>query len=188
MSYIELLGTAIGLLYLWYEYHASRWVWVTGIIMPAIYIYVYWQAGLYADFAINIYYVLAAGYGWWAWQRRKGNDQQTYISVTRCPRKKAWALTFVALILWGAIGILLLTLTNSNVPWSDSFTTALGIVGMYMLARKYLEQWWVWVAVDAVCVVLYIYKGLYPTAALYALYTGIAMAGYYKWKKLCLMP
>ena len=74
--------------------------------------------------------------------------------------------------------------TDSNVPWCDAFTTALSIIGMWMLARKYLEQWWVWMVVDVVCVGLYIYKGLYFTAALYALYAVVAVMGWANWKRL----
>ena len=82
------------------------------------------------------------------------------------------------------IAWLLINFTDSNVPWLDSFTTALSIVGMWMLARKYVEQWWAWIGVDAVSTGLYIYKGLDFTAALYGLYTIIAIFGYFKWKKL----
>ena len=82
------------------------------------------------------------------------------------------------------IAWVLINFTDSNVPWLDSFTTALSIVGMWMLARKYVEQWWAWIGVDAVSTGLYIYKGLDFTAALYGLYTIIAIFGYFKWKKL----
>ena len=99
--------------------------------------------------------------------------------------KRSWlkaTLMYVAaqfLIVW-----ILLNYTDSNVPWCDAFTTALSIVGMWMLARKYIEQWWVWIVVDIVCAGLYIYKELYFTAILYALYAIIAIFGYRKWKQL----
>jgi nicotinamide mononucleotide transporter len=83
------------------------------------------------------------------------------------------------LIVW-----ILISYTDSNVPWWDAFTTALSIVGMWMLARKYIEQWWVWIVVDVVCAGLYVYKELYFTAVLYALYAIIAIFGYRKWKQL----
>lgn len=181
---LEVVGVLIGLLYLWLEYKASMWVWMTGIIMPAIYIVVYYRAGLYADFGINIYYVLAGVYGLWAW--RYGRKESEELPITRCPRNRYAILSLAFLVLLVGIYAILDRFTDSNVPWADSFTTALSIVGMYMLARKYVEQWLCWIVVDAVCVPLYIYKELTPTAALYALYTIIAIAGYYKWKRLCL--
>ena len=77
-----------------------------------------------------------------------------------------------------------LFVSDSTVPWADSFTTALSIVGMWMLARKYIEQWWVWCIVDVASSALYVYKELYFTAALYAVYAIISIFGYYKWKKM----
>ena len=82
------------------------------------------------------------------------------------------------------IARILIEYTDSNVPWLDSFTTALSIVGMWMLARKYIEQWFAWILVDIVCCGLYIYKDLYFTSALYGLYSIIAIFGYFKWKKI----
>lgn len=193
---LEIIGTLIGLLYLWLEYRASLYLWIVGIIMPAIYILVYYHAGLYADFGINIYYLGAAVYGWMMWKyssflRRKvlrkkipvqeaeGHD----LPITHMPSRYLTPLTAVFAVSFVGIAWILIRFTDSNVPWLDSFTTALSIAGMWMLARKYVEQWWVWVAVDAVCTGLYIYKGLHFTAGLYALYTIIAIFGYFKWKR-----
>lgn len=179
---LEYIGTLLGLIYLWLEYRANAWLWVVGIIMPAVYIVVYYQAGLYADFGINIYYVLAGLYGLWAWQF--GQKENKELPITRCPLNRFAALSLAFIVLLAAIYVVLVKFTDSNVPLADSFTTALSIVGMYMLARKYVEQWLAWIAVDAVCTVLYIYKELYATSALYALYTLIAIVGYRKWKQM----
>ena len=99
--------------------------------------------------------------------------------------KRSWlkaGVVFIVALL--AIAWLLINYTDSNVPWWDAFTTALSIIGMWMLARKYLEQWWVWIVVDVVCVGLYIYKDLHFTAGLYALNAIIAIFGWVNWKKL----
>lgn len=193
---LEIIGTLVGLLYLWLEYRASIYLWIAGIIMPAIYIFVYYDAGLYADFGINIYYLGAAIYGWMMWKygsflrrkllRRKKQEtvEQGELPITRMPLR--YLLPLVAVFAVSLLGIawILINFTDSNVPWLDSFTTALSIIGMWMLARKYVEQWWAWIAVDAVSAGLYIYKGLDFTAGLYALYTIIAIFGYFKWKKM----
>ena len=186
---LELLGVITGIIYLWLEYRANIYLWVAGIIMPAIYIFVYYDAGLYADFGINIYYLLIALYGWFAWKtgftltgKKKTTEQELSISYT--PRS-AWAkITVTYLIAQIAIAWLLINYTDSTVPWADSFTTALSIVGMWMLARKYVEQWWVWCIVDVASSALYVYKELYFTAVLYAVYAIIAIFGYYKWKRM----
>lgn len=191
---LEIAGTVIGLIYLWLEYRASIYLWIAGIIMPAVYIFVYYEAGLYADFGINIYYLIAAIYGWMMWRygaslqrilpgRRKGTDTKE-LPITRMPLRHLLPLTAVFAVTFVGIAWILIRFTDSNVPWLDSFTTALSIVGMWMLARKYVEQWWAWIAVDAVSAGLYIYKGLDFTAALYALYTIIAVFGYFKWKRM----
>ena len=184
-NYLEVAGAFIGLLYLYLEYKASSLLWIVGIIMPAIYIFVYYDAGLYADFGISIYYVIAAIYGWAVWTLGKRKDGgRPYLPITHTPRCLILPLALVFALLWAACGLILTHYTDSTVPWSDAFTTALSVVGMWLLARKHLEQWLAWILVDAVSVVLYIYKELYFTTALYALYTVIAILGYRKWKQL----
>lgn len=212
MQTLEIIGTLVGLLYLYFEYKASIWLWAASIVMPAIYIFVYHDAGFYADMGINIYYLLASGYGWAMWMRksrRKGQTRGSKVgtardctetssscltepsptpvpgrSITRTPGRRWLPLTGAFLVSFAAIAFVLIRCTDSTVPYGDSFTTALSIVGMWMLAQKYVEQWLVWIAVDAVCAGLYLYKGLYPTAALYALYTIIAVFGYFKWLRM----
>jgi len=184
MNFLELFGTIVGLIYLWLEYRASIYLWIAGIIMPAIYIFIYYQAGLYADFGINIYYLIAAIYVWIYWKYGGGKGLQDKLPITHTPKKQILPLIFTYLAFQFLITWILINFTDSNVPWLDSFTTALSIVGMWMLAKKYVEQWWVWVIVDVVCFGLYLYKELYFTAILYGLYAIIAIFGYYKWKKL----
>lgn len=187
-QYIEILGTAVGLIYLWQEYRASIYLWITSIIMPAIYLYVYYQAGLYADFGINIYYLVIALYGWLAWRYnfslRGKRKESKELSISHIRQGVIIRLALLFLAAWAIISYILIHYTNSTVPFTDAFTTALSIVGMYMLARKYIEQWWVWLVVDITSCALYIYKELYFTAVLYALYAIIAIFGYRKWKQL----
>lgn len=194
---LEIVGTLVGLLYLWLEYRASIYLWIAGIIMPAIYIFVYYDAGLYADFGINIYYLVAAIYGWTMWKygvflrkkilHRKEEKRAGELPITRMPRRYLLPLTAVFAVTFIAIAWILIRFTDSDVPWLDSFTTALSIIGMWMLARKYVEQWWAWIVVDMVSCGLYIYKGLDFTAVLYGLYTIIAIFGFFKWKKMMVM-
>lgn len=181
MNYLEIIGTAVGLLYLWLEYRASIWVWATSVVMPAIYVFVYYQAGLYADCAIDIYYVLAALYGLAMWLRKKEKKSTDDRGIIHTPALLYPVLACAFGLLFAAIGWLLVTYTDSTVPWWDSFTTALSIVALYMLAHKHAEQWLAWMVVDAVCCGLYFYKDLYATSALYGIYTIIALVGYRKW-------
>lgn len=158
--------------------------------MPAIYLYIYYNAGLYADFGINIYYLIIAVYGWLAWKYNfsifgNGNaGEKRELTINHTPTRTITVLSVSFLAIWCAIAFVLIELTDSTVPVTDAFTTALSIVGMYMLARKYIEQWFVWAIVDVVSSGLYIYKGLYFTAVLYAIYAIIAIFGYRKWRKM----
>ena len=183
MLWLELVGAAIGLVYLLLEYRASVWLWAAGVVMPAIYIYIYAQTGFYADMGINIYYLVAGLYGWVVWRYGRGADGAE-LPITRTPRRLVAPLTLLGLACWGVILFVLEHFTDSTVALGDSFTTAASIVALYMLARKYAEQWLVWIVVDVVCCWLYITKGLYPTAALYGLYALLAIFGYRKWLKM----
>ena len=182
---LEIIGTIVGLAYLWLEYRASIYLWIASIIMPAIYMFVYYEAGLYADFGINIYYLGAAVYGWLVWKFGHNSENETQeMPITHMPKRSWLKAGVVYVVAQFFIAWILINYTDSDVPWWDAFTTALSMVGMWMLARKYLEQWWVWIVVDVVCVGLYIYKELYFTAGLYALYAIIAIFGWLNWKKL----
>lgn len=194
---LEITGVLVGLVYLALEYKASIYLWIASIIMPIIYLFVFYQAGLYADFAINIYYLLIAIYGWIMWKygnklRQKVLKKPVYkkeeleLPITRTSRRQWFWLTITAIITFFFITWILIRFTNSNVPWMDSFTTALSIIAMWMLAHKYLEQWIVWIVVDIASAGLYIYKALYLTSALYILYAIIAIFGYIKWEKMTL--
>ena len=191
MNYLEIIGTLVGRIYLWVEYKASIWLWVANVIMPAIYVIIYYQAGLYADFGINIYYLIISFYGifWW-WKGRKtssDNHRQEKVEempITHTPAQMWPRLGIISAALLLLIAFILIQYTDSTVPWLDSLTTALSIVAMWMLARKYVEQWLVWIVVDAVSAGLYIYKELYFTAGLYSLYAVIAYYGYKKWIRL----
>ncbi len=183
--WLDLLGTLIGLVYVYQEYKANVWLWITGIIMPVVYMFVYWDAGLYADFGMQVYYALAAIYGLAVWKWGKKRNQTTQeMPITHVKRSLLLPSLFLFLTAWGALYLILATLTNSTVPVLDSFGNALSFIGLWWLARKYLEQWWIWVVVDAELSALYVYKGIPFTAGLYALYVVIAIAGFFKWRKM----
>lgn len=181
---LEVIGLILGLCYLYYEYKASKWVWLFAILMPMISLYVYYHRGIYADFGINIYYLITAIYGFVVWSI--GGKSGSGVRITHASKTVKWVCGAIALVLWVVIYYILVNFTDSNVPVPDAFTTSLSMVGSWMLARKYVEQWLVWVVVDVVSVGLFIYKGIYPYALLYSIYSVIALMGYRKWKKLML--
>jgi len=185
MLVLQIIGAVLGLIYLYLEYKVNIWLWIVGVVMPVVHGVLYYEAGLYADAAINVYYVLAGLYGLVCWLRHSQKSSNAVPhSVLKAPHFTIPVLITSYAVLHVVIYWLLVTFTNSTVPVCDSFTTALSIVALWMLSRKYTEQWLVWFVVDAVTVGLYIYKGIPVTAGLYALYTLLAVIGYLKWRKL----
>lgn len=183
---LQVVGIALGLLYLYLEYKANIWLWVVGIIMPIVHGTLYFKSGLYADCSMQVYYILAGLYGLVAWSRKPSTKTQEDKSRGICQTPaKTWGIIFLLYVtLHAAIYILLIKFTDSTVPFWDSMTTALCIVAYWMLSRKFVEQWLVWLAVDAITVGLYIYKDIPLTAGLYALYCVLAIAGYRRWLKM----
>jgi len=183
---LDIITTILGLIYIWLEYKASIALWVVGIIMPALDIVLYWQHGLYGDAAMACYYTVAAIYGYCIWRFCKKRNQREGepMPVTHM-RKSLYLPTLVFFLLaWAATWYVLVTWTNSNVPYLDAFTNALSFVGLWTLARKYVEQWLFWIIVDIVCTYLYISKGIPFKAGLYGLYVIIAIAGWKKWQNM----
>ena len=182
MEWLEIIGVAVGVLYLYWEYRAERWLWLAGIVMPAVYIFVYFDSGFYADAAINVYYLGAGLWGWIYWLRGR-NEQGEELRISHTPRRLWPRLIGVSLGLWAVLWAVLEFATDSTVAAGDAFTTALSVVGLWMLARKYVEQWWVWAVVDAVCMGLYLSKGLAPTGVLYGVYAVVSVFGWRSWRK-----
>ena len=180
--WLDIVTTVLGLAYILLEYKASVCMWLVGFMMQALGIVLYYQKGLYADCGMEFYYLSMTVYGYWKWVR--GSVSKESLPISHFPKRLVlpWLLLIAAV--WGIIYWLLITFTNSNVPLADSFTTALSIVGIWALAHKYLEQWFIWIAVDVVTCALYFYKDIPFKASLYGLYVVIAVFGYFKWKKL----
>lgn len=180
---LQIVGVALGLLYLYFEYKANIWLWVVGLIMPIVHGALYFRQGLYADFSMEVYYILAGIYGLAMWSRGGKKEKKSELEIGYTPRVAWVAIVGVYALLHAAIYLLLTTFTDSTVPFWDSLTTALSMIAYWLLSRKYVEQWLVWLAVDVITVGLYIYKDIPLTAGLYALYSALAIAGYLRWKR-----
>ena len=181
--WLDITTTVLGLAYILLEYRASVWMWAVGFAMQTLGIVLYYQKGLYADCGMEFYYLTMTVYGWWRLVKPKANSQKP-IAISHFPRHLILPWLLLIATIWAVIYWLLITFTNSNVPLADSFTTALSIVGIWALAHKYLEQWFIWIAVDVVTSALYFYKDIPFKASLYALYVVIAIFGYLKWRKM----
>ncbi|PKQ65542.1 hypothetical protein BZG02_00610 [Labilibaculum filiforme] len=177
---IEIIGTIAGLIFLYLEIKQNKWLWPVGLLTSIMYIYVFFVAKLYADMSLQFYYVFISIYGWIVWS--KGTTKKE-LPVRRLSKELFLILFGASMLIYIAISFVLVNYTDGSIPYWDAFTTALSIVATWMLARKILEQWLVWVIVNAVSLGLYLYKGLYPTSVLFFFYTVLAVVGYVQWKK-----
>lgn len=183
-NWFELSAASIGLVAIFLQIKQNAWYWGISMVMVVMYIWVYIQAKLYADMSLQVYYLVVSIYGWWAWlfggKKQKG-ESKLHVSTTNA---KVWSI--LVLVMVGSfflMGWILRDFTDSNVPWWDAFTTALSFAATWMLARKKLENWLVWIVVDITSSVIYFYKGLYPTMVLFVVLTILAAFGYLQWKK-----
>jgi len=217
---LDITGAVLGIIYILLEYRASIWLWPVSIVMPLVDMMLYFEAGLYADFAMAIYYALAAVYGYIMWKKAPSvsskapsksppagetldsasEDSNTKVSpaggdlegasgtvdrsITLFPARLIVPTTVAFALLWLAIWFVLSHFTNSTVPVRDAFTTALSMIALWALARKYVEQWLMWLVVDLISFWLYFEKGIPFKGLLYAFYCFMAVAGYIRWRKL----
>jgi nicotinamide mononucleotide transporter len=180
---IEIIGACIGLVYLYLEYKASLWLWSVGILMSLFYIVIFYHSKFYADMGIYTYYLGANIFGLAVWKKRTQtySKKTAYNGITHIPCKYILPVVGIILFFWVVLWQLLDRFTNSPVALGDAFTTAISIVAMWLMARKYLEHWWLWVIVNSVSVGLYFWKGLYPTGILFIVYSVVSVFGYYRW-------
>jgi len=183
-NWIEIIGAIVGLLYLYFEYKAHILMWPTGIVMSSFYTIVFIQATFYAFASINIYYILAGIYGWIMWSRSPKETENSDVGILRTPTRLYLPIFLSITILYVVILYILATFTDSKVLYGDSFVTTLSVVAMWMLARRYAEQWLLLIVVNIVSVFLYLYQDLYPTSIMYLVYAVVSVFGYIRWKKL----
>lgn len=183
-NYFELIAAGLGFIAISLQIKQNVWYWLVSIVMVSMYIYIYIGAKLYADMSLQVYYLVISFYGWYMWlYGNKQNHHRSGLRVSAISGKMIKILSGIALFLFFFIAWILISFTNSDLPYWDSFTTALSFVATWMLARKMLENWLIWIVVDAVSVGIYVYKELYPTAVLFLVLTVLAFVGYKKWKK-----
>lgn len=183
-NYFEVVAASLGFVAIYLQIRQNVWYWIVSIIMVTMYIYIYIDARLYADMSLQVYYLGISFYGWYMWLfGKKENDHKSELPVSVSSGKLLQLLGIISIVLFFIIAWFLKHFTNSDLPYWDSFTTSLSFVATWMLARKKIENWLVWIVVDAVSVGIYIFKGLYPTAILFLFLTVLAYVGYRRWKR-----
>jgi nicotinamide mononucleotide transporter len=179
--YVEVCGALTGFLYLGFSIRQHYLTWPVGLINALFYLVVFYTSKIYADMSLQLYYIFISGYGWWSWHH--SNDSGKTLSVSRTSLVLWMKLSIVSLLLFSFFAWILVRFTDTQVPFLDAIITALSIVATWMLARKKLEHWLIWVVVDAISIGMFVVKGLYPTTLLFLVYTVLAIYGFSEWKK-----
>lgn len=188
----EWLAVITSLLYVILAARQNMWCWPAAIVSTAIYTVIFYDVYLWMDSLLQVYYIGMAIFGWYSWQHRSNTSTPTENNKTTNKESLAiqsWALithtkaivilTAISLI----VGWLMASFTPADFPYLDALTTVFAVFSTYLVAKKVLENWLYWVAIDALSIYLYISKGLQPTAMLFILYTFIAIFGYFQWQK-----
>ncbi|MCU0458642.1 MAG: nicotinamide riboside transporter PnuC [Bacteroidales bacterium] len=181
---VEIFGAVTGIAYVILEIRRNILLWPLGIATSAVYIYVFGKAGFYANMGLQVYYLVISIYGWYRWQRPHEIEQaETGRDVRRTGSAiGAWCATSAAAI-WAVLWFVLDRATGSPLPLWDGLIASLSVVATWMLTRKYLEQWYVWIVANAIAVAVYFASGLYPTAVLFFVYFVMAIIGLIRWSQ-----
>ena len=181
-TWLEAIAVIFGLLSVWYSKQENILVYPTGIISVLIYVYITFQYKLYADTGINLYYFAMSVYGWYNWLKKDDVTSKQLPITWNSRSENHLSLLFLAcsflLIRW-----VLISFTDSDVPNWDATTTSFALVGMWLMAKKKIENWIAWIITDVISVPLYMYKGLPFTAVQFLIFTVLAIWGYFAWKK-----
>lgn len=180
MSSLEIIAVILGLLCVYLTIRQHIGCWPTGLAMVTLYIFIFYDAKLYSDMLLQVIYIFLQLYGWHAWLH--GGPRQSRLSVTSVAPHHAVAWLAICLGGSAAWGALMHHNTDASFPYLDAFTTVSSLIAQWLMGRKKLESWLVWIVVDMVSVGLYLAKDLYLTAGLYGVFLIMAIFGYFTWK------
>jgi nicotinamide mononucleotide transporter len=181
MSPLEVVATLFGLLSVWYYVKEHVLSWPTGLLNVALSIALFWNGKLYADAALQVVYVVLQFYGWWQWLH--GGAQRQRLTITRTSPQLWYILSLCGAAGTGVIVAVLKQWSDSTTPWPDAAITSLSLVAQWMISKKKLENWFVWILVDLISIPLLIYKQLYLYAGLYAIFLVLCIVGLITWRK-----
>jgi len=182
INYIELIAAILGVVNVLLTIRQTIWCWPVGLANVVLYIYVFFISKLYADFGLQIFYLFITIYGWYNWLYGGSNHHKLEKVVHILPNTFLFSL-LIGLSGQTVLGYLLYKYTDAAMPFLDSIVSVWGIIATYWLAKKYLENWIVWIIIDSISVGICIYKDLYPTSVQYFVFIVLAFVGYFQWKK-----
>jgi len=157
--------------------------WPLAIVSSLLYLALFGGSKLYGEAALQLVFIVVAGWGWWQWLRGTAADGSA-LKVRTLTAHGRWLMLGIFAIAWPVVGLFLKRHTNTDVPWWDAFPTAGSLIGQWLLGRKYVENWPTWVVVNVVSVGLFVYKGLWLTTLLYAVFIVMSFIGWRAWQRL----
>ena len=181
MSPLELFAALIGAISVWLSVRQNIWSWPTAIINVVLYAIVFYEAKLYADMGLQVIYAILSIYGWYEWLY--GGEGRTELHVSRTGARLGALLALIAAAGSAILGVFLHRATDAALPFMDSFLSSTSLVAQWMMTKKLLENWLVWIGVDVLYVGMFIFKGLFLTAGLYAVFLALAVKGYIDWRR-----
>ncbi|NVJ64299.1 MAG: nicotinamide mononucleotide transporter [Flavobacteriaceae bacterium] len=180
---LEMIAVLFGFFSVWYAKKEHIWVFPTGIISTALFVYILWVYSLLGDMLINAYYTALSVYGWWVWTRKDDLNNVVSISRTSPQEKRNSVLFFFITVIFVILVYRYFDKFTSWTAYVDTITTAIFFVGMWLMAKKKIENWIFWIVGDLISIPLYWYKGLIFTSFQYLIFTAIALMGYMEWKR-----
>ncbi len=181
MNALELLAALTGAGSVWLSVRQNIWSWPLAIVNVLLYAVVFYEAKLYADMGLQVVYAVLSIYGWYQWLY--GGENRTTLRVSRTRARQAVILAVIGAVGASTIGTLLHRGTDASLPFLDSSLSSASLVAQWMMTRKLLENWLVWIAVDIVYIGMFAYKSLYITAVLYAVFLVLATRGWIEWRR-----
>jgi nicotinamide mononucleotide transporter len=181
MNACEIVGVAFGAVAVWLTVRENVWCWPIGLVNVGLFIIVFAQAKLYADMGLQVVYVALCLYGWYAWLH--GGEGRSELRVSKTPAAALWALALAGTGFAAILGWFLRVHTDAALPYWDASTASFSLVAQWMQTRKWVENWLVWIVVDVVYVGMYVFKGLFLTAGLYATFLALAGLGLAAWRR-----
>jgi nicotinamide mononucleotide transporter len=179
---LEKVAVAFGLANIYLTVRQNIWCWPVGVVMVSLYMYIFFVAKLYSDAALQVFFLVMQFYGWYHWTRGPVDHSRSLSAITRLSAKN-WAWTIAAAAGGTAVlGTVMGRFTDAAVPYPDAFTTSLSVLAQFLLTRKVLENWILWIVADVVYIGIYTTKGLYWTAGLYTVFLALCVQGYREWK------
>ena len=181
MTTIEIVAAGILLISVILSAVENIWSWPTAIVGVALYIIVFYEAKLYADMGLQFIYIAISIYGWWKWLH--GGEDKGELRVSRAPMPTLIIGSLLAAAFAVTLGLLFRQFTDNPLPFADSALTSFSLLAQFLMAKKYIENWYIWIVVDVFYIAMFIFKHLYPTAVLYAAFIGACTLGLVQWRK-----